>query len=69
MLTTNEIAEKVNLTRTRITQLIRDRVIMAEKRGRDWMVDESQIEIIKNLPENRGKYQRSEKSRNRKIAA
>jgi excisionase family DNA binding protein len=69
MLTTNEIAEKVNLTRTRITQLIRDRVIMAEKRGRDWMVDESQIEIIKNLPENRGKYPRSEKSRNRKVAA
>lgn len=55
-LTTTQIAERVNLTRARITQLIRDNVIKGEKFGRDWIVDEDQIPIIKNLPDNRGKF-------------
>jgi excisionase family DNA binding protein len=57
-LTTNEIAEKVQLTRQRITQLIHDGIIKAEKMGRDWVIDESQISVIRNLPDNRGKYTR-----------
>lgn len=55
-LTTNQIAERVNLTRARITQLIRDNIIAGEKVGRDWMIDEDQIPIIENLPDNRGKF-------------
>ena len=59
--TTNEIAEKVGLTRQRITQLIHDGLIDAEKRGRDWLIDENQIPVIENLPDNRGKYPRRQK--------
>jgi len=59
--TTKEVADKVSLTRQRIGQLIQSGVISAEKRGRDWMIDEHQIEIIINLPENRGRYERTKK--------
>lgn len=59
--TTNEIAEKVGLTRQRITQLIHDGLILAEKRGRDWLIDENQIPVIQNLPDKRGKYPRRQK--------
>jgi len=55
-LTTNQIAERVNLTRARIAQLIRYNVIVGEKVGRDWIIDEDQIPIIENLPDNRGKF-------------
>lgn len=57
-LTTKEIAQRVNKTPTRITQLIYDKLIAAEKIGRDWIIDEDQIPIINNLPDNRGKYPR-----------
>lgn len=60
--TTNEIAEKVGLTRQRITQLIHDGLIIAEKRGRDWLIDESQIHTIENLPDKRGKYPRQKRA-------
>lgn len=60
--TTNEIAEKVGLTRQRITQLIHDGLITAEKRGRDWLIDESQIYTIENLPDKRGKYPRQKRA-------
>lgn len=55
-LTTNQIAARVNLTRARIAQLIRDDIIAGEKVGRDWIIDEDQIPIIENLPDNRGKF-------------
>ena len=61
MLTTNELADEVKLTRSRITQYIREGVIQAIKKGRDWLIEESQIEIIKNRPENRGKWNREKK--------
>ena len=60
--TTNEIAVRVGLTRQRITQLIHDGLILAEKRGRDWLIDENQISVINALPDNRGKYPRHQKS-------
>jgi excisionase family DNA binding protein len=60
--TTNEIAEKVGLTRQRITQLIHDGLISAEKRGRDWLIDENQLSIIENLPDKRGKYPRQKRA-------
>lgn len=61
-LTTNQIAERVNLTRARITQLIRDEIIVGEKIGRDWMIDDDQIPIIHSLPDNRGKFRWKNKS-------
>ena len=57
-LTTNDVAKRVNLTRQRIIQLINRGLIEAEKFGRDWVIDESQIAVIRRLPDNRGKYER-----------
>lgn len=54
-LTTNEIAKKVNRTRQRIHQYIQDGLIAAEKIGRDWLVEDTQIEVIRNLPDGRKK--------------
>jgi excisionase family DNA binding protein len=65
-LTTTQIAERVNLTRARITQLIRDKIITGEKFGRDWIIDEDQIPIIKNLPDNRGKFRWKKQSKVKK---
>ena len=69
-LTTNEIAQRVNKTRARITQLIHENLIVAEKYGRDWVIDEDQIPVIKNLPDKRGKYprQKSDNPQRRKAA-
>lgn len=55
-LSTTQVAERVNLSRARIAQLIRDKIIIAEKIGRDWIIDEDQIPVIENLPDNRGKF-------------
>lgn len=57
-LTTNDLANAVNLSVIRILQLIKTGEIKAEKFGRDWVIDEKYVEIIKNRPENRGKYER-----------
>jgi hypothetical protein len=54
-ITTLEFAEKVELTAPRIRQLIMLGVIEAEKFGRDYMIDEQYIEVIKNRPERRGR--------------
>jgi excisionase family DNA binding protein len=59
--TTKEIAAKVGRTRQRITQLIHDGLIEAEKMGRDWVIDENQIQVINSLPDKRGKYPRRQK--------
>lgn len=64
-LTTNEIAQQVGLTRARIAQLIREQIITGEKRGRDWLIDESQVEVIRRLPENRGTYKRLKPRKNK----
>lgn len=58
LLTTKELADQVGLTTGRINQMIWTGEIIAEKRGRDYLIDEKYIEIIKNRPEKRGKYER-----------
>jgi hypothetical protein len=55
ILTTAAFAERVGLTAKRVHQLITGGVIVAEKLGRDWVIDEKYVEIIKNRPENRGR--------------
>ena len=54
-ITTIKFAEKVDLTAPRIRQLILLGIIEAEKFGRDYMIDEKYIEVIKNRPERRGR--------------
>lgn len=63
-LTTKQFGEKVNLTYNRICQLINDGVIQAEKIGRDYVIDPKYIEIVKNRPDNRGRYKRKKASAN-----
>lgn len=55
-LTTVQVAERVNKTRERITQMIHQGLITAEKIGRDWQIGEDQIKVIENLPDKRGKH-------------
>jgi excisionase family DNA binding protein len=59
LLTTKELADKVRLTPGRINQMIWSGEIEAEKRGRDYLIDDKYVEIIKNRPEKRGKYMRN----------
>lgn len=54
-LTTIEIADAVGLSDIRIRQMILSGEIRAEKFGRDYMIDEEYVEIIKNRPERRGR--------------
>lgn len=54
-LTTKEGARKLGLTYVRINQLIKSDILPAEKRGRDYFIRESDIEIIEQRPETRGR--------------
>lgn len=54
-LTTKELAAEVGLTYVRINQMIQSGEIEAEKIGRDYLIDEKYIEIIRNRPERRGR--------------
>lgn len=60
-LTTKEVAEKVGLTYVRINQLIKSGFLPAEKRGRDYFIRESDIEIINQRPERRGRKKKTDK--------
>ncbi len=54
LLTTGALAQRVGLTTKRINQLITNGDIKAEKLGRDWVIAEEYVEILKSRPENRG---------------
>ncbi len=54
-LTTKEGARKLGLTYVRINQLIKSDILPAEKRGRDCFIRESDVEIIEQRPETRGR--------------
>ena len=60
LLTTKEMADEVGLTTGRINQMIWNGEIEAQKRGRDYLIDDKYIEIIRNRPERRGKYERKQ---------
>lgn len=47
MFTTNEVAEKLDVTPSRVRQMVLTGMIQAEKRGRDLMIPESQIELAR----------------------
>ncbi|MEJ7861522.1 MAG: helix-turn-helix domain-containing protein [Pyrinomonadaceae bacterium] len=54
-ITTKEGARKLGLTYVRINQLIKSDILPAEKRGRDYFIRESDVEIIEQRPETRGR--------------
>lgn len=62
LLTTAALAQRVGLTTKRINQLITSGEIKAEKLGRDWVIAEVYVEILKNRPENRGRFVRTKKA-------
>lgn len=47
LLSTNQAAEKLNVTPIRIRQLIREGKIKAQKVGRDYAIEESALESVK----------------------
>ncbi|MGD9564489.1 MAG: hypothetical protein AB7Q37_18865 [Pyrinomonadaceae bacterium] len=55
LLTTPEFAAAVGLTSPRIIQLLKSGEIQGKKYGRDWMIDDKWVEIVKNRPERRGR--------------
>ena len=60
-ITTIKFAERVGLTYGRINQLIQSGDIEAEKVGRDYLIDEQIVSIIKNRPEKRGRKPKNKK--------
>jgi len=47
MLTTNEVAARLNITPARVRQMVTAGVIRGEKYGRDVLIPESQVAIAK----------------------
>ena len=47
MLSTSEAAEKLGVSAIRIRQLIQEGKIKAKKLGRDYVIDESELENVK----------------------
>lgn len=54
-LTTKQFGEKVNRTSARVIQLISTGVIEAEKVGDIYLIDPKYVQIVKSLPERRGR--------------
>lgn len=54
-ITTVKFAEEVNVTPTRVRQMILEGTLPAEKLGRDWLIEDKFIPVIKNRPETRGR--------------
>lgn len=46
MLTTKQVAEKLNITPTRVRQLCNEGKIKAQRIGRDWIIEEKNIKNI-----------------------
>jgi excisionase family DNA binding protein len=44
MLTTKEVADRLGLAPRSVVQLIRRKLIAAEKRGRDWFINAAEVE-------------------------
>jgi dihydroorotase-like cyclic amidohydrolase len=57
-LTCKQFAVKVSRTPARISQMIRDGVIEADKIGDIYLIDPKWVEIVKARPERRGKGRR-----------
>lgn len=49
-LTTREAAEKLGVSLRQIQTLIKQERLPAEKRGRDWLIKEEDLELVKDRP-------------------
>ena len=47
LLSTNQAAEKLNVTAIRVRQLIKEGKLVAQKVGRDYAIEESALESVK----------------------
>ena len=45
-MTTQEAADALHLSRIRILQLIKDKRLIATKRGRDWWIEQSALDAL-----------------------
>src|SRR5262245_63235076 len=57
MLTTNEVAARLNITPARVRQMVTAGVIRGEKYGRDVLIPESQVAIAKRSEEHTSELQ------------
>jgi excisionase family DNA binding protein len=48
LLTTNQAAKELKVTSIRVRAMIRDGKLKAEKMGRDYLIKESDIELVKD---------------------
>jgi excisionase family DNA binding protein len=55
LLTTKEAANKLGITSVRVNQLIKAGILPAEKHGRDYLIQESDVEKAKDRPDRRGR--------------
>jgi len=53
LITTTEAGEKLGVTRKRVFQLIQDGRLPAQKLGRDYVIDEEDLKLVKNRPPGR----------------
>lgn len=49
-LTTKEAAEKLNISVRQVQTLINQGRLPADKRGRDWLIKEEDLELVKERP-------------------
>lgn len=48
LLTTNQAAQELKVTSIRVRAMIRDGKLKAEKMGRDYLIKESDLELVKD---------------------
>jgi excisionase family DNA binding protein len=46
-LTTKEVAERLNISLRQVQTLIKQNRLPATKRGRDWFIDEADLELVR----------------------
>lgn len=49
-LTTKEVAEKLKISVRQVQTLIKQGRLPAEKRGRDWFIKDTNLELVKERP-------------------
>ena len=60
LLTTKQFGAKCGLTEKRILQLISSKELPSMKYGRDHMLEEKYVEVIKSRPEKRGRKRKAQ---------
>lgn len=57
--TTTEAAQKLNLSRARVLQFIRENRLVATQRGRDYFIEKTELERFAAVPRGLGKPRRT----------